>query len=78
MEYADDNTNTHIVANMEVLDGQPVIKGTRIPVTLIVEEMAGGTTIEEIMREYELKREQIQAALKYAAMALREDVVLVA
>ena len=65
-----------ITAQMAILGGKPVIKGTRVPVTLVVEELGGGTTMEEIMKEYDLTRSQVQAALKYAAAALREDVVM--
>lgn len=73
MEYA----TPHIVTNMEILGGKPVIKGTRIPVTLVVEELAGGMAMDELLKEYGLAREQVQAALRYTAMALKEDVVLV-
>lgn len=76
MEYT--NPADNIITSMGILGGKPVIKGTRIPVTLVVEELAGGTTMDELKKEYGLTLEQIQAALKYAAMALKEDVVLVA
>ena len=72
-----ENTANLITNNMEILGGKPVIKGTRIHAALIVEEFAGGMTMEEIIKEYALAREQIQAALRYAAMAIKEDVVLV-
>ena len=73
MEY----TNL-ITTHMGVLGGKPVIKGTRVPVTLVVEEMAGGMTMEELGKEYDLTREQIQAALAYAAAALKEDILVMA
>lgn len=46
-----------------------------MPVTLIVDEVAGGMPITEVMTEYELTEEQVRAALKYAAAARREEVV---
>ena len=50
--------------------GKPVISGTRIPVDLIIGKLAGGMTYEEVMAEYEIKREDIQAALNYAAKTI--------
>ncbi|WP_422880112.1 DUF433 domain-containing protein [Neomoorella glycerini] len=44
------------------------MKGTRVPVELIVGKIAGGLTYEEIMAEYDLKKEDILAALRYAAI----------
>lgn len=57
-----------------VLGGKPVIKGTRIPLATIVDEIAGGVEIQEIMKEYDLAEEQVRAALQYAAASLREEV----
>ena len=45
--------------------GQAVIRGTRIPVTLVVGRLASGMSCEEVQREYDLAPEDIQAALKY-------------
>ncbi len=73
MEYAN-----HITTQMAILGGKPVITGTRIPVTLVVEEIAGGMTIEELVKEYDLTRVQIQTALTYAAAALKEDILVAA
>jgi len=50
-----------------VCNGKPVIKGTRIPVTAILEQLAEGKTWESILSGYpELTREDIYAALSYA------------
>jgi len=50
------------------LGGKPVIRGTRIPVSLIVQLVASGMSTDEIIREYpELTEEDIRAALLYAA-----------
>lgn len=56
-----------ITVDPKVRFGKPVIEGTRVPVDLIVGKIAGGMIIEEITKEYSLTREQVQAALKYAA-----------
>ena len=50
--------------------GEPVISGTRIPVDLIIGKLAGGMTYEEVMAEYEIKREDILAVLNYAAKTI--------
>jgi uncharacterized protein (DUF433 family) len=65
-----------IVSDPAVMMGKPVIKGTRITVELILEKLAVGETIEQILEAYpHLTREGIQAALSFAAEALRSDVV---
>lgn len=57
-----------IVVDPSVLGGKPVIRGTRIPVHLILNLIAHGMTFEEILREYpRLRREDIQAAVGYAS-----------
>ena len=50
--------------------GKPVIKGNRVPVDLIIGKLAGGMTYEEVMAEYDLSRQDILAALDYAAKHL--------
>jgi len=57
--------------------GEPCIKGTRIPVSIIVGSIADGDTQEVLLRAYpSLLREDLQAALKYAAEAVRENLLL--
>jgi uncharacterized protein (DUF433 family) len=57
----------HIVSTPDVLRGKPRIKGTRIPVSLILGYLAAGNTFEEIIAEFpDLQREQIAACLDYA------------
>ena len=61
-----------IVIDEKILGGKPVIKGTRIPVYLIVEMVANGLSIKEILKEYpELSEEDVKAALRYAASLLK-------
>ncbi|MEW6375789.1 MAG: DUF433 domain-containing protein [Thermodesulfobacteriota bacterium] len=65
-----------IVSDPSVMMGKPVVRGTRITVELILEKLAAGETIEQILEAYpHLTREGIQAALSFAAEALRSDVV---
>ncbi len=57
-----------ITVNPAVMVGKPVIAGTRIPVDLIINLLAQGLTIKEILEDYpQLKKEDIKAALEYAA-----------
>jgi uncharacterized protein (DUF433 family) len=54
-----------------VCNGRPVIKGTRIPVSVILEQLAEGESWDEILAGYpELTREDIHAALRYAKASL--------
>ena len=65
-----------IVSNPALMMGKPVIAGTRITVELVLEKMAAGETIEQILEAHpRLTREGIQAALAFAAEALRADVI---
>ena len=65
-----------IIIDPEIQGGKPVIKGTRIPVDLVLGKIAGGVTSEELIREYGLKREDIFAALKYAAQVIKEETLI--
>lgn len=55
--------------------GKPVIEGTRVPVDLVLAQLAGGMTIEAVMEEYELAREDVLATLAYAAEHLAGEEV---
>lgn len=56
--------------------GKPIIKGTRITVELILRQLAGGLTTEEILKNYpHLKLQDIQAAILYAAELVEEESV---
>jgi len=59
------------------MGGILVIKGTRIPVYLIVEFVANGMTEKEIIKEYpQLRKEDIKAALLYASKCLEREVTV--
>ena len=63
-----------IEVKSDVMLGKPVIKGTRIPVELIVRKLGEGATIEELLDGYaNLTREAIQAALIYAADIIGDE-----
>jgi uncharacterized protein (DUF433 family) len=66
-----------IVIDPDVMVGKPVIKGTRIPVYLIVEFVANGMTEKEILKEYpQLRKEDIKAALLYASKCIEREVTV--
>ena len=57
----------HIVSDPEVLRGKPRLKGTRIPVGLILGYLASGKTVDDTLAEFpDLNRDQIAACLDYA------------
>ncbi|MGE3913133.1 MAG: DUF433 domain-containing protein [Chloroflexota bacterium] len=56
-----------IVADSEISFGKPTIKETRVPVALVVGKLGGGMSVEAVMDEYVLEREDVLAALRYAA-----------
>ena len=66
-----------ITVDSDILVGKPVIKGTRIPVYLIVELVANGLATKEILKEYpRLKEEDIKAALLYASKLVESEVTV--
>jgi len=58
--------NERIIIDPGVQHGKPVIRGTRVPITRLIGGLAGGMTIEELTREYQVTVEDIWAALTYA------------
>ena len=62
-----------ITLNPQVMVGKPVIKGTRLTVEYILNLLAHGATVEEILEEYDgLTREDIQACLLFATKTLED------
>ena len=56
-----------VISDPQVMDGLPVIRGTRIAVYLILEMLEAGLTIEQIVVEYpHLTADQVRAAVRYA------------
>lgn len=70
------NLLERIQIDPRICHGQPCVKGTRIPVSLIVQYLANGDSLDEILAAYPgLKREDVQACLAYAAEMTRERVL---
>ena len=65
-----------IESRPEVMMGKPVIAGTRITVESLLEKLAAGESIEQLLDAHpRLTREAVYAALSFAAQVLRSDVV---
>ena len=73
----DDATHLErLAADPAICGGQVCIRGTRIPVSLILDALAGGDTVEDLLRGYPtLTREDVAAALTYAARLARERIL---
>ena len=67
---------TPITSDPKIMMGKPTVTGTRITVELILEKLAAGETVDQILSEHpRLTAEGIRAAIAFAAEALRADVV---
>ncbi len=67
-----------IIIDREILGGKPVIRGTRIPVYLIIELLGNGLTEKEVLMEYPtLCGEDIKAALLYASKCLENEETII-
>ena len=62
-----------IVVDPKILSGKPVIKGTRVPVELVIGSLAGTMSVADVCEQYRLRPEQVKAALAYAAESLAEE-----
>jgi uncharacterized protein (DUF433 family) len=66
----------YVSADPAIHHRAPIITGTRVPVWLIIGSLAGSMNKEEVMREYELTKIQVEAALAYAADLVKQTEVL--
>ena len=67
---------THIESTPKILFGKPVIKGTRIPVDLILEKLSEGETADHILSAYpQLKMEDIYSCLAYGSESVTKQIV---
>lgn len=74
MKKKQNNLLQRISVNPRICHGKPCIKGTRIMVSVILDNLAVGLTAKEIVNEYPpLTPEDIQAAIAYAAELAREE-----
>jgi len=64
-----------ITVSPDICHGKACIRGTRVMVSVILDNIAADEPVEEIMRGYHLQREDVQAAVQYAAELARETVI---
>ncbi len=65
-----------ITSDPAIMFGKPVITGTRVPVDLIVDKLAGGRTIEQLLKSYpHIKADDIYACLSFAAASVKNIMV---
>ena len=68
------NWKDRIEVNPEVLVGKPIIKGTRISVELILDRLADGWTMEDVLTSYpRISREDVLAALSFSSELFKEE-----
>jgi uncharacterized protein (DUF433 family) len=60
-------TEKRIIIDPKIMAGKPIIKGTRVPVYVVLGSLAGGMDYKEVMGEYGLKFRDVLACLNYAA-----------
>lgn len=65
--------NERIEIDPRKCHGRPVIRGTRVPVAIVTGSLAGGMSIDEVAREYDLTIEDIHAALAYVTALLERE-----
>ena len=69
------NWKSHIESNPNILFGKPVISKTRISVDLILEKLASGDTIEDILEAYpNISKNDIFACLQFASESIKNEV----
>lgn len=62
-----------VVIDPAICHGKPVIRGTRLPVTIVVGSLAGGMTFEQIQQEYDITAEDIRAALRFVGELAEQE-----
>ncbi len=62
-----------VISDPAILGGRPVLRGRRIAVSQLVDQLAGGMTLSEIQDDYQLTDEEIRALLTYIAQVVRQD-----
>jgi len=72
-----DKEYIYITFNPEILNGKPIIKGTRISVEFIMELIASGASVDDIVKEYpHLPLDGVKEAVIYAANSVKNEVLI--
>jgi uncharacterized protein (DUF433 family) len=64
-----------IIIDKHIRHGKPVIRGTRVPVDIVLGSLAGGMSYDEICEDYQITVEDIRAAIHYAAGLVADEEV---
>ncbi|MEO5570240.1 MAG: DUF433 domain-containing protein [Bacteroidia bacterium] len=68
--------NLHLTSNPNILFGKPIIANTRISVDLVLEKLAAGDTIDDLLDAYpNIKKEDIAACLLFAADTIKNEII---
>ncbi len=62
-----------ILIDPAICHGKPVIRGTRVPVTVVVGSLAGGMSFDEVQREYDLSADDVRAALRFVGEIAEQE-----
>ena len=62
-----------IVIDKNIRHGKPVIRGTRVPVDIILGALAGGMSYQEVCEDYEITEEDIKVAIEYATKLVANE-----
>jgi len=62
-----------VIFDPEIQHGRPVIRGTRVPVVRVLAELAGGMPPEQVLVEYDLTPEDLQAVYRFAAELIERE-----
>lgn len=67
------DTASGVISDPAILGGRPVLRGRRIPVSQLVDQLAGGMTLDEIQSDYQLSDDEVRALLRYIAEIVHQD-----
>jgi uncharacterized protein (DUF433 family) len=68
-----DEISEGVTADSDIMHGKPVLQGTRIPVEVVLNTLADGVSIEEVCEEFDLEKDQVFAAVGYAAERVSDE-----
>jgi len=66
-----------VIIDSGIRHGKPIIKDTRVPVEVILGSLAGGMEIGDIIKDYEITKEDVQAAAEYAMKIVANEEIAV-
>jgi uncharacterized protein (DUF433 family) len=77
MRHESESLEERIIVDERIMVGKPIIKGTRVTVEAIIRRLAEGYTTKKLIKEYpDLKKEDIKAAIAYAARLMENEEII--